>query len=204
MLALDVIILEETYPPALLVVKARRLRHDTGNWSLHAKHEEWDVSFKQMVIKFGVRPFQLLMTPICLLVALYCSFVYGIVYLMLAAVPIQFSEHRGWGPVTSELPFIGILLGAIMGGLGNIYNNTFYIKKFKANNNTPVPEARLPPMCIGSFFFTGGMFIFGWCSYTSVFWLAPVIGLVCLGLGFFLIFQVGHSVKFYCCTKMLT
>lgn len=27
----------ESYPPVLLVNKARRLRHETGNWALHAK-----------------------------------------------------------------------------------------------------------------------------------------------------------------------
>lgn len=31
-LVLDVLILDECYPPALLVAKARRLRHETGNW----------------------------------------------------------------------------------------------------------------------------------------------------------------------------
>lgn len=81
MLILDVIILDETYPPALLVTKARRLRHETGNWALHARHEEWDVSLKEMANKFLMRPFRLLATPICFLVALYASFVYGIVYL---------------------------------------------------------------------------------------------------------------------------
>jgi hypothetical protein len=38
----------------------------------------------------------------------------------LAAVPIQFAEKRGWGPVTSELPFLALLLGVVMGGLANI------------------------------------------------------------------------------------
>ena len=36
-LVLNVIILDESYGPALLVHKARRLRHETGNWALHAK-----------------------------------------------------------------------------------------------------------------------------------------------------------------------
>ena len=80
-LILDVLILDESYPPALLVVKARRLRHETGNWALHAKHEEWDVSAKEIIDKFLMRPFRLLATPICFLVALYASFVYGILYL---------------------------------------------------------------------------------------------------------------------------
>jgi len=191
-LLLDVLVLDESYPPVLLVRKARRLRHETGNWALHARHEEWDVSFKELAHKFGARPFQLLATPICFLVALYASFVYGILYLSLAAIPIQFAEERGWGPVISELPFLGIFLGAILGGCANIYNNGFYIHRFKANGNKAVPEARLPPMMVGSFFFAGGLFIFGWTSSTRIFWSAPVIGLVCMGFGFFTIFQVHY------------
>jgi hypothetical protein len=73
-----------------------------------------------------------------------------------------------------------------------IYNNGFYIRRFKANGNKAVPEARLPPMMVGSFFFAGGLFIFGWTSSTRIFWLAPVIGLVCMGFGFFTIFQVHY------------
>lgn len=189
-LVADVLVVDETYPPALLVRKAQKLRHDTGNWALHARHEEWDVGVKEMAIKWGSRPFQLLMTPICLAMATYAAFVYGIVYLMLSAIPIQFAGVRGWGPVTSELPFLGLLLGVVCGGFANIFNNKFYIKKFKANGNKPVPEARLPPMMIGSAFFVGGMFIFGWTSYKRIFWIAPVIGTVMMGFGFFTIFQV--------------
>jgi MFS family permease len=80
-LLLDVTILDETYPPVLLVTKARRLRHETGNWALHARHEEWDVSMSELANKFLMRPFRLLATPICFLVALYASFCYGILYL---------------------------------------------------------------------------------------------------------------------------
>jgi hypothetical protein len=72
------IFLDESYPPMLLVYKARRLRVETGNWSLHAKFEEWDVSIKELATKFLIRPFQLLATPICFLMALYASFCYGI------------------------------------------------------------------------------------------------------------------------------
>lgn len=93
--ALSTLILDESYPPVLLVYKARRLRITTGNWALHAPHEEWDPSIKEMAIKFGVRPFQMLLTPICFLVALFNSFVYGILYGNLASFPIVFEEERG-------------------------------------------------------------------------------------------------------------
>ncbi|TAQ87243.1 hypothetical protein B7494_g4436 [Chlorociboria aeruginascens] len=188
-LLLDVLILDESYPPVLLVAKARRLRHETGNWALHARHEEWDVSLQELANKFMKRPFLLLATPICFLVALYASFVYGILYLCLAAIPIQFAEGRHWGPVTSELPFLALLLGMILGGGANIFNNQFYIRKFEANGNKAVPEARLPPMMVGSIFFAAGLFIFGWTSDINIFWIAPLIGLVFMGFGFFTIFQ---------------
>ncbi|TGO55610.1 hypothetical protein BCON_0089g00050 [Botryotinia convoluta] len=188
-LLLGALVLNETYPDALLVAKARRLRHDTGNWALHARHEERSFSFREMVNKFLMRPFRLLGTPICFLMVSYASFVYGILYLCLAAIPVQFALARGYGPVTSELPFLALLLGTIFGGTANILNNKFYTRKFEANDNQPVPEARLPPMMIGSIFFAAGLFIFGWTSAPSIHWVAPCIGLIFMGFGFFTIFQ---------------
>ena len=36
-LILDVLPLDESYAPALLVYKARSMRHESENWALHAK-----------------------------------------------------------------------------------------------------------------------------------------------------------------------
>ncbi|KIM99526.1 hypothetical protein OIDMADRAFT_146184 [Oidiodendron maius Zn] len=177
-LLLDVIVLDETYGPVLLVAKARRLRHESGNWALHARHEEWDVSVTELANKFLMRPFRLLATPICFLVAL-----------CLAAIPIQFAEERQWGPVISQLPFLALLLGTFAGGGANVLNNNFYTKRFHQNGNKAVPEARLPPMMAGSVLFAAGLFIFGWTSNRDIFWFAPCIGLFCMGFGFFTIFQ---------------
>ncbi|CVL09066.1 related to fluconazole resistance protein [Fusarium mangiferae] len=96
-LTLAVIFVDETYAPTLLIHKARHLRRETGNWALHAKFEEWDVSIQELAGKFLVRPVQLLMTPICFLVASYASFCYGILYMQPGAIPIIFQEIRGWG-----------------------------------------------------------------------------------------------------------
>ncbi|KAJ5802567.1 uncharacterized protein N7503_005017 [Penicillium pulvis] len=188
-LAMDLIFVDESYPPVLLVNKARRLRFQTGNWALHARHEEWDVTLKELGNKYMIRPFALLATPICFLVALYASFVYGILYLSLAAFPIVFQEIRGWNQVVGALPFLGYLVGIFMGAGINLANQKFYLKRFKANNNRAVPEARLPPMMLGSVFFAGGMFVFGWTSPKDIHWIAPIIGAVMMGFGFFTIFQ---------------
>lgn len=73
-LLLDSIVLRESYAPVLLAAKARRLRLATQDWALHAQHEEWDPSFREMASKFLLKPMQLLGTPICFLFALHASF----------------------------------------------------------------------------------------------------------------------------------
>ncbi|EXJ56847.1 hypothetical protein A1O7_07191 [Cladophialophora yegresii CBS 114405] len=185
-LTLDVIFLDESYPPRLLVYKARRLRHQSGNWALHAKFEEWDVSIQELANKFLIRPFQLLTTPICALVALYASFCYGILYMQLGAIPIIFAQNRHWKQVPSELPFLAILLGAVTGAVINIFNQIVYNRKA---GGKVAPELRLPPMMFGSFLFAAGLFVTGWTADPSIHWIAPVIGLYLAGLGFFTIFQ---------------
>jgi MFS family permease len=187
-LTLDVLFIDESCPPVLLVYKARRLRYESGNWSIHARHEEWDASFEQMANKYLIRPFQLLATPICFLMALYASFVYSILYLSLASFPIEFEEERGWNPVVAGLPFLALLVGILIGAVANVANQRFYIRRVETQNR-PVPEARLPPMMLGSVAFAVGLFLFGWTSSREIAWIGPVIGAAFMGLGFFTIFQ---------------
>ncbi|KAB8337262.1 hypothetical protein FH972_021564 [Carpinus fangiana] len=189
-LLLDIIFVEETYPPTLLVYKARRLRFQSGNWALHAAHEEWDVSIKDLTRKYLVRPMNMLATPICLSMATYASFVYAIFYAQLAAFPIVYQEIRGWGQVTGALPFLSLLIGMLIGAGANIVNQQFYIKAYTRGGGHPVPEARLPPMMIGSVLFTGGSFMFAWtCAPVSIPWIVSNIGLALVGCAFFMIFQ---------------
>jgi hypothetical protein len=189
-LVIALIFVDESYAPVLLVYKARRLRHESGNWALHARFEEWDVSIKELSRKFLMRPIQLLCTPICFLVALYASFCYGILYMQLGAIPIIFGEIRGWNAFVAELPFLSIFIGAVLGCGANVYNQTLYNKAYRAAGNRAVPEKRLPPMMIGSVLFSGGQFLVGWTGgRTGIHWIVPCIGLVMLGTGFFTIFQ---------------
>ncbi|KAM4055868.1 major facilitator superfamily protein [Hirsutella rhossiliensis] len=188
-LVVAVVFIDESYPPKLLVYKARRLRHESGNWALHAKFEEWDVSVAQLARKFLLRPVELLCTPICFLVALYASFCYGILYMQLGAIPIVFGELRGWAPLVAVLPFLCILVGAVLGCALNVYNQLLYNKAYHAAGDRAVPEKRLPPMMLGSVLFSAGQFLTGWTAGPGVHWMAPCIGLVMLGTGFFTIFQ---------------
>ena len=142
-----------------------------------------------MAVKFGVRPFQMLLTPICFFVALYASFVYGILYANLAAFPIEFEEERGWNLLVGALPFLALLVGILLGGAANVLNQSYYNRRYIAAGNKAVPEARLPPMMFGSIFFAGGLFVFGWTSGRNIIWIAPCIGAAMMGFAFFTIFQ---------------
>jgi hypothetical protein len=59
----------ETYTPVLLSRKAAELRHATRNWGLHSKHEEWNVSIRELARKYLIRPFLLMINPTCFLVS---------------------------------------------------------------------------------------------------------------------------------------
>jgi hypothetical protein len=106
-----------------------------------------------------------------------------------AAFPIVYQEQRGYNLVIGSLPFLSILIGILFASLVNIYNQSYYLRRFKANGGHAVPEARLPPMMLGSFFFSGGLFIFAWTSAPKYPWYASCLGVVAMGFGFFTIFQ---------------
>lgn len=68
--------LEETYPPVVLVSKAAELRRRTKNWGIHAKQEEIEVDFQELIIRNVSRPMRMLFTePIILLITIYMSFI---------------------------------------------------------------------------------------------------------------------------------
>jgi DHA1 family multidrug resistance protein-like MFS transporter len=74
--ALLLLFMEETYPPVVLINKASELRRRTKNWGIHAKQEEIEVDFKELIVRNISRPMRILFTePIVLLITLYMSFI---------------------------------------------------------------------------------------------------------------------------------
>lgn len=107
--------------------------------------------------------------------AIYASFVYGLVYFTLEAFPIVFEEKRGWSLLVSTLPFLGVLIGVFCALFVNIGNQPYYARAMQKNNGKPVPEARLPPMIIGGISLAGGLFWFGWTADPKIPWPVPVV-----------------------------
>ncbi|KAK9449242.1 major facilitator superfamily domain-containing protein [Limtongia smithiae] len=179
----------ETYHPVLLADKAKKLRIETGEWAYHAPLDELQFTMSEMVTKHFMRPFAMLATPIVTCMSVYGSFVFGILYVGVVAVPVTFRNVREWEKVEATLPSLGMCVGIILGGSLNIFGSLRYSKVLKKTGGEPIPEERLFAMKIGSFLMPIGLFIFGWTSPREYHWIAPVIGLTLLATGFLTIFQ---------------
>lgn len=151
--------LRETYAPCFLITKAAAIRRQTNNWGIHAQHERIEVDPRKLIDKYFTRPLKMLMTePIIFLVSLYMSFIYGLVYCLLEAYPYVYAEVYSFTPGVSGLPFIGLIIGQLLGCSFILSQQATYVKKLVKNNNVPVPEWRLVPTLLGAPVFTIGIF----------------------------------------------
>ena len=182
--------LQESYPPIVLVAKASELRRRTKNWGIHAKQEEIEVDMKELITKNFSRPLRLLITePVVLLITIYMSFIYGILYLFLTAYPLVFQGVHKIKPGVAGLPFFGMVVGIFLVAAYIIYDSKNYNKKLAANGGIPVPEWRLPPVMLGGALFALGLFWFGWSGYkASVPWIVPTLSGLFTGFGLLAIF----------------
>lgn len=187
---LNVFFLEETYPPVVLIQKAEELRRRTRNWGIHAKLEEIEVDFRELVTKNFSRPLRLLFTePIIFLLSIYMAFIYGLLYLFLTAYPIVFQRIHGMNPGVGGLPYFGMIIGQLFAGAYIIMIQPAYIRKLEKNNGVTVPEWRLPPVIIGGAVFAAGLFLFAWTGYKEeIHWIAPTLSGLLTGFGLLTIF----------------
>ncbi|KAK9471051.1 major facilitator superfamily domain-containing protein [Dipodascopsis tothii] len=183
------IFIPETYHPVLLAQKAKKMRFQTGNWAYHAKQDEIEFSVKELITKHFVRPFALLATPIVTAMSTYGSFVFGILYLAVTAVPVEFNKVRGWDQLTATLPNAAIFIGVVVGGVLNVLLGRKYTAMLIKDPSTIIPEERLVAMKVGCFLLPIGMLIFGWTSHPQYPWIAPIIGLIFTAAGFLTVFQ---------------
>lgn len=78
---LAAVVIPETYVSVLLRRKARQMRFEMGNWTLHSKGEETPVTLRLFVFRYLTRLFSILLQePILMVITLYVSFTFGMVY----------------------------------------------------------------------------------------------------------------------------
>ena len=159
----------ETFAPIVLYSKAKRIRTTKipDYESVKAQVEDSDRSLVGIYKVALTRPWIILFDTISLLCAIYMAVVYTLLYMLFSIYPIVFQEKRGWNSGVGELPLIGTVIGALIGGLVVLVDTRF--RQRKIENGTKkmedtVPEDRLILAMIGGVGFAGTMFWFAWSA----------------------------------------
>jgi hypothetical protein len=118
------------------------------------------------------------------------QFVYGCIYLLFEAYPIVFTEGHGFNAGISGLMFLPLFLGGVFGVIGYLLIwNPRYAKKAEECAPNPVPpEVRLHQALWAGPMFAISFFWFGWTSYPSISFWAPLMSSSILGFSVVWIF----------------
>lgn len=186
-LAIIVLGVPETYTPQLLVVKAKRMRKETGEQRWYAPLERTDHSFKNRLNSILLKPFiMLVQEPMLLAVTLYMSFVYGVVYLLFEAYPFVFEQTHGFNAGENGLAFLGFFSGGFLCVVlfMTVIEPRYLRYAAQVAPEMPKPEKRLELCIISAWCLVVAMFWFGWTGgYSSVHWMSPVLAGGLIGVG---------------------
>ena len=183
--AATLIVMRETSPKILLERKAARLRVSTGNAQFRSKLAH-KLTLQQVLAQALVRPTMLLIrSPVVLVLSLYASLVFGVMYLLFTTFNGVFRGQYGFSASISGLVYLvlGIVLVSGVVIFGSL-NPQIQAARMKADGvDKPKPEYRLLLMIWLSPCVALGLFIYGWTAYYKVHWIVPIIGTFFIGLG---------------------
>lgn len=164
----------------LLHWKAARLRKETGNTELVSKMDR-GLGPRQLFLRAIIRPTKLLiLSPIVLLLALICAFVFGLLFLLFTTFPAVFEEQYHFSPGVSGLSYLGVGIGM---AISLVAFATLSDKLQKARGDSAKPEDRLKPMAWVLPTVPIGIFWYGWSAEAQTHWIVPIIGTSFFGFG---------------------
>ncbi|PWY98581.1 putative mfs-multidrug-resistance transporter [Testicularia cyperi] len=194
-LAIVVFLIPETYAPIILLRKAKRIRKETGDDRYKAPIELVKTDIKEKLHNTLLKPFiMLVQEPMLLVMTIYLSFVYGIVYLLFEAFPFVFTLGHGFNEGISGLMFLPFFGGGVAAVLLVVfYFNPKYGKtadKLRSEGVQRVPpEQRLYVLMVGAPALSIAFFWFAWTSYPSVSFVSPMMAGSVIGFAVLLAFQ---------------
>jgi MFS transporter, DHA1 family, multidrug resistance protein len=149
----------ETLPTQVLLNKAKRLRRlqIPGYENVKAPVEDTDRTLAGIFKVALTRPWKILVDPISFFVAIYLSVVYALLYMLFTIYPIVFQQKRGWNSGVGELPLIGTVIGAVIGGM-IVFAVSARDRKRQAAGHKGRPEDRLVVAMIAGILFPVTMF----------------------------------------------
>lgn len=112
--------------------------------------------------------------PIVQVWSLYCAYLYGILYLLIATFPNVWTDTYGETVSIGSLNYISLFVGmGIASQLGTRLADRYYKKLCEENGGQGRPEFRLPVLIIWTFMVPVGLFWYGWSARSSIHWIMP-------------------------------
>ncbi|KFY22429.1 hypothetical protein V493_06614 [Pseudogymnoascus sp. VKM F-4281 (FW-2241)] len=187
--------LQETYPPKILAVRAKRLRKETGNNALHTKWQDPDHTLRHILRKALVRPFIMLFTqPTIQALALYRAYIYGLMYLVLSTFPMVFEEVYGMSIGNASLNYLSLGVGFVIGlQICAPIVDRIYTRLKTKYDHPGRPEFRIPLMLPGGLLVPVGLFIYGFTARASIHFIVPNIGAAIFATGCIISFQCAQA-----------
>lgn len=157
------------------------LRRSSGRSVIH--------SLLEVVDRMLMEAEMLATEPILLLMSMYISLVYGLLYAFFFSYPVIFGEDYGWDDAKVGLTFCSVLIGVAFA----LLVTPSLERAYTAKGTAVTPEDRLPGMLVGGPFVPISLFIFGWTSPPYVqphgaSWIGPVSSGIPFGFGMVLVY----------------
>ncbi|KKY22599.1 putative mfs multidrug transporter [Phaeomoniella chlamydospora] len=178
------VVMKETYAPAILRRKASRLRKETDDHRWWCRYDQRLAFFELMKINLSRPLIMAVREQICIFWNVYIAIVYGILYLCFVAYPIVFAQ-RDFTTAQQGLAFIGIGIGTFM----VIFLEPLIRKMINSHNKDPEtgrvpPEAAMSIVTIGAILIPTGELWFAWtCLPSRIHWSIPIAAGIPFGAG---------------------
>ncbi|KAK4555815.1 hypothetical protein LTR86_007035 [Recurvomyces mirabilis] len=193
-LTLVVLFQPETYPPILLKWKAKHLRELTGDQRYKAEIEVREESLPHRLQRALYRPILLTVRePIIMLVALYLSVIYIVLFSFLDGYTYIFTDNYGLSEGLTGLCFLGIIIGLFGASalVPLIYKwAKVEMKKAEEEGRRGIsPEFRMW-FCMlgGSFAIPISLFWMGWTARPDISIWSPLVASIFFGYGILTVF----------------
>ncbi|GAA5871883.1 hypothetical protein JCM3774_000717 [Rhodotorula dairenensis] len=196
MAVLIILFTRETRGSVILSRRARKMRKETGDPRYQCRSDAERASLAVLIRVSMTRPLYLLGTEaIVFFFSLWAGFSWGVLYLLVEALPLIFSDVYGFNQGEVGLTFYSVVIASLIGFGANVYQERLYRKHVARRG----PEARLYASLVGGLVFPAGAFILAF-SQGRGHWMGPIVGVTLIFTGVYTIYLAVFSYLADCYT----
>lgn len=196
MAVLIILFTRETRGSVILSRRARKMRKETGDPRYQCRSDAERASLAVLIRVSMTRPLYLLGTEaIVFFFSLWAGFSWGVLYLLVEALPLIFADVYGFNQGEVGLTFYSVVIASLIGFGANLYQERLYRKHVARRG----PEARLYASLVGGLVFPAGAFILAF-SQGRGHWMGPVVGVALIFTGVYTIYLAVFSYLADCYT----